>query len=900
MNLPDNMTLQATLENSSSKTPTAEIRQKFEWPGRVLILLAIVVSPWLYGSIYFSAQFFIAICSLLGIAFLWFESGVSERKSLILPYLMVPLAIGIVLALVQLIPLPEWAEWLVGRQKELYPLLTGNENVAPSISMSRSDTWDQIGLLFVAFAALCLGCRYFRTISHVKLLLATIAINGVAISLFGMIQSLTAESNTIFWTVPLLKGGVPFGPYVNRNNAAGYLLICLGASIGLASIMLARPQRGPKPLGTKDLPFWTQFNRHFLRFIADLDAPKVAALIAPTIISAGVMGTLSRGGVLSLLAGAVATLLFYGMARKPSFSAFIFIPSFFLAILLAFWLGMGEQLVERLEKIETVDVTSQSDYRIQHWIDTWPATSDFGILGSGIGAYDEVHRLYNTGRSQYVYRYAENQFYQALVEIGWPGLILLLMAWALSFYFSWFMLFKGSSPSTIGIGVAGIFTTVSVAVASVFDYGLYMPANMLLMSIFCGFLAFHAQSLSTRLKKRNWLHVETKNGIAQMLLLVVFAALATFALDFYRKWQIQAAVREYPVRTFDLNNPALPEVDRLIEKIQPLVQQTRFAEGVDYMARLLIHRSRLQMFAAIEKESGEGNFESDPQQLWLRTSLDMVQENYWGLYRDGLVFDAPDFLNRPFLVDNLPWARQFLLENRKIDPMEAQTHLMLGQVNAVAQSRRMASEDMERAILLAPNKTDLKYLAGFYYLQIGDNKSAARHFKSMLENETRQFPKVMKVIFGLAGRNTLSIDEMSVVNDVMPDNPELLYELVAKWLTPDTPAHRKALDRADRLLNDLSASDRKLLLIKAEIKLLKKQYEEAIEQFKFCLDSNPNDYKTRFRVATILEKLGDLETAKSELDYILKLGDDETLKKKVRQLLKKIKTQQADSSSSNR
>ena len=397
MNLPENMTLQATLENKQEPSPTSDLREKFEWPGRIFILLAIVVSPWLFGSVYFSAKFFIAICLLVGLGFLWFESCVTERKSLILPYLLVPMLIGNVIVLLQIAPLPGSLEFLLGKQKELYPILTGDPAVYPSISMSRSDTWDQLGLLMVAFAAVCLGCRYFRTANHVKLLLATITTNCVVMGLFGIIQSLTTERGYIYWTIELLNGGSPFGPYVNRNSGAGYLLMGFGASLGLAAMTLANPKRGPKSLGTKDLPFWTQFNNHVLKFIADLNATKVASILAPIVIAASIICSLSRGGVLALLVGSGATLLLYGMARRPSFSAFIFIPSVGVAVLLAFWLGMGEQLLERFEDVETVDVLSQKDIRIQHWIDTFPAVADFGLFGSGVGAYDEVHRLYHSG-----------------------------------------------------------------------------------------------------------------------------------------------------------------------------------------------------------------------------------------------------------------------------------------------------------------------------------------------------------------------------------------------------------------------------------------------------------------------------------------------------------------------
>lgn len=895
MNQPENMTLQATL-GRQKKTPATAARQKFEWPGRICILLALLIAPWLYGSYYFSAQFLMAICCLVGIGFLWFESGVSERRSLILPYLLIPLFGAIVLGLLQIVPLPEALGGLLGKQTELYPLLTAEAAVTPKISMSTSDTWDQLGLLCIAFAALCLGCRYFRTVEHVKLFLTTVTIGGVAISLFGVIQKLTTkEPDRIFWTVELLAGGQPFGPYVNRNNCAGFLLICLGASFGLATLTLARPQKGPKPLGTKDLPFWTQFNNHFLRFIAELDAPKIAVMLCPMVITLGVISTLSRGGVLALLFGAGATLLLYGMARRPSFSAFIFVPACAVAVLLAFWLGMGQELIDRVEKVETVEVLSTYDVRLQHWADTWPATSEFGLLGSGIGAYDEVHRIYNSGHTQVVFRYAENQFFQSLVELGWPGLILFVSAWILTMYYGVFLLFKGASPSTIGIGVACIFVTVSIALASVFDYGLYMPANMLLMSLFCGFVSYHAHSLSSRLKKKNWLRFETPNGVAQILLLMTFAALAMFSLDNYRKWQIQSIVNgDYPVRAFTHDNPSLSETNRIVEELKPMVERTRSSEGVNYMARILIHRCRLQL---LDQLSADNQVEA-AENIWQRTSLDMIHGNAVAFQNDGQIFTSAEFLRGPYVTENLPWARQYLLESRKIDPMEWQTHLLLGQVNALIGNRATASADIERAIMLAPNKTNLKFLAGFYYLQSRDTDKAVRHLRNLLETEPSQFKEVMKIIFGESQRSVATVSDMTVASDLIPDNPKLLYQL-GKTLPASSLARAVALKRALGLLSNLSASDREMLLIKAEALFLLERYAESLEQFESCLDSKPDDYKTHLRVTQIHLLLSDLETADSKLEYIRRMSDDKSLNREWKRLQKELEKQREESKAEN-
>ena len=136
--------------------------------------------------------------------------------------------------------------------------------------------------------------------------------------------------------------------------------------------------------------------------------------------------------------------------------------------------------------------------------------------------------------------------------------------------------------------------------------------------------------------------------------------------------------------------------------------------------------------------------------------------------------------------------------------------------------------------------------------------------------------------------------QSTVVREIIPDNPEMLYR-VAKKLPKSSPARREALDRADKLLANLSASDRRLLLIKAAVKYEKEEYADSLEQYQYCLDSNPNDYATHFIVATILEQMSDYENAVTKLDYIIRMAEKESLKTRSRQLKQKIEAKMAES-----
>ena len=50
---------------------------------------------------------------------------------------------------------------------------------------------------------------------------------------FGICQQMSWNGK-LFWSFPLRHSGYPFSSFVNRNNAAGYLVLCLAAAFGVA------------------------------------------------------------------------------------------------------------------------------------------------------------------------------------------------------------------------------------------------------------------------------------------------------------------------------------------------------------------------------------------------------------------------------------------------------------------------------------------------------------------------------------------------------------------------------------------------------------------------------------------------------------------------------------------
>ncbi len=888
MNLPDKspkMTLEAIVakpsgagSGSSKRRTEKSMSDRFSWPGRIALLIAIVLSPWVFASVDSWAQHWITILLLIGTAFWWFETALNEKKSQVFPYIFFPVLCGLLIGLAQTVVLPNWlGDILLGRQQAIYSNYTGDLSAGASMSLDREETWKQIRLLVMAILGLLLGCRYFRTKRDLILLMSVVTANGVAISFFGIVHKLT-DNGLMFWFHKVELGGQHFGPFINRNNGAGYLCMCLACAIGLLPIVMAnRKGSGPQNIISKEIPVWRQLLLYFLEFISELTALKMAVLLSSVFISAGVVATLSRGGVLAMLVAAAITVLIYGMARKPKNSFLVLIPFVTLAIGLSAWIGFGDQLSKRFEETDIVNV-STADARFKNWKDTWPAVGDMGWFGSGLGSYRNVHRLYRTDEETALFVYAENQFFQSLVDAGWPALVLFMIAWVMAFQYVNITLFQGSSPTTIGVGTMGCFLLVSQFVASIFDFGFYICANMLLLAILVGFLAYNGHALAGRLKKKSWLRFQLPNYVAQGVVLALFAAATLAALDLHRRAKMDGVMRPR-AKNFTRESMPLEETERRIAVLTEGVKRTHSVQAFNYLGELWLHRSRLTMFSdwvdhpdyAVQIQMLD--FEPKPEvakkklvdDLWARTDIPQVYDAVC-FFRQQSRADAIDFINEPPIRENLPQAANQFLLSRRASPLQPVAHLRLGEIKAVIGKSGDGDEHFERALQLAPTNSSFRLLAGMTYLLSKNTQSGAVHLRKYLELKPARFRQVMEMV---TGQTTLSINPVPdeiIVNEIIPENAKMLFDFDVRYLSTkfevaDSPLRQQVLEKAITHVNQEKHARRENAVLRGDIFTVLGKLTEAAEEYEFALVSQPNDPATRYKVGQIYDQLGDLEKA---------------------------------------
>lgn len=875
MNTPQNLTLEETLAQSQAPTGTdkAEIwLDKLTWLGRILLLAILVITPWEFGAVDPWAQRQIAIVIGICLAIWWFETALRRKRTQVLPYVFVPIAIGILLAMLQLWELPSWLSSLLGRQSELYQQLGSDLKLSPTISMSHEGTRYFIGLVMLAISGLVLGCRYFRTRFEITLLLTAMTVNGCLISFFGIIQSLTSDSGFIYWSIELVNGGSPFGPYVNRNNGAGFLLICMACSIGLMVILMGnKVERGPRQIVSKEIPFWRQFTFHLALFLSELDAKKSASIVATILIGIGIIATLSRGGVLALLVALIVTLFFYGMARRPSFSGFIFIPMVALTFGIAGWVGFSDLLLQRFDN---VFLEADRNDRLAHWQETWPAVSDMGLLGSGLGSYEHVHRLYRTTHETTIFTFAESQYFQTLVEMGWLGLALLVVCWALVYYYSVFSLWRGRSPTTIAVSTMGVFLCISIMVASALDFGLYQSANMIAMAVVTGTLAYNAHALAGRLKEKSWLRFQFPNSFAQVVGLILFSGVFVAGLEIHNRARIDSK-REVSPRHFTATRPDLPTTERLISELWPLVKRAPVSRGLNYLSLLYVHRMRLQHLEQLLSNSGDTEKMSEDQKLayannlWELTSPENVHQNIYSLQRESSVLGARAYQNQAFIIENIRSAITALNLSRRSSLLQPSQQIRLTRLYAIIGDKSKASKHASIATELAPGSLTIHKLAGIFHLQSSKSERAAPFIRRYLELAPKRYKEMADLISGSTARKISQPNDQVILDHFLPDDPSMIFRYVMEKMPASSNIREAGLRKADQLLVDVSPADHDNMVLSARVKQALGLTEQAIKQFKDSLVSDPSDFAVQYQIVTLLNSQGKYRESIGRLEDLI-------------------------------
>ncbi len=201
----------------------------------------------------------------------------------------------------------------------------------------------------------------------------------------------------------------PWGPFVSRNDFAGWLLVATGLTLGYLVARLEAHHHDGEPLDPE-----RAFDRTGTRLAASM-----------CVMVGGVMASLSRSGALGIAIG-VAVFFAIGAPRlSPARRRSL---AFVVVALLA--AGGIFANVGALSTRVGLSMSEGLTGRWSIWSQTMPVVCDFWTAGVGVGAYARAMTLYQTSTRLITIAHADNELLQLAAEggvlVGVPALAVLI------------------------------------------------------------------------------------------------------------------------------------------------------------------------------------------------------------------------------------------------------------------------------------------------------------------------------------------------------------------------------------------------------------------------------------------------------------------------------------------
>lgn len=319
--------------------------------------------------------------------------------------------------------------------------------------------WLRMSALMIVFF---LTIQAFAAAEHWRGLIWFLLVLGFVVSVQGILQHFTFNGK-LYWFRELRYGGIPFGPYVNRNHFAGFVELVFPT--GLAILLLRADKRDHLPM-----------------------------VLVLTLLPLGALFlSASRGGMVAVMleVALIMTLVFLRRHGRHQLAAVAVIV--LLAGGLVGWLGVGRAL-DRFSSLRQLEVTENR--RAEMLQDSWRIFVDHPLAGIGLGALQAVFPRYETLYDGNVVQHTHNDYVEALAETGIVGglcgaAFLLLLLWE-----SGARLVKAAHSADLAYHIGAVAACAGLLIHSFVDFNLHIPSNALIFLL--------QSALATSLLPSHW------------------------------------------------------------------------------------------------------------------------------------------------------------------------------------------------------------------------------------------------------------------------------------------------------------------------------------------------------------------------------------------------------------
>ena len=318
------------------------------------------------------------------------------------------------------------------------------------LTASRYYTRSDLQLLVLYMIVVFLMTQAYSRTSHWRGFLWFEMSLGFFVSIFAILQHLTFNGK-LYWFRAMRFGGLPVGPYVNRNHFAGFAELVI--PVALVPLLLGRVRR----------------ERIFLVGLFAL-VPIVALVLSA-----------SRGGIISLIIEiAVLALLLLVMRKVRRQNAVVGGIVVLCAMMMVSWIGV-QQVLQRFSGMQSMEVAAGKRAAIRQ--DTWRLFLDHPVIGTGLGTFEMVFPPYDSLYDGKVVNHAHNDYLEALAETGVLGGICCALFLGVVLLNSMKGLAELGTSFAAALKLSGLIGCVGIVVHSLVDFNLHIPANAMLFFV---------------------------------------------------------------------------------------------------------------------------------------------------------------------------------------------------------------------------------------------------------------------------------------------------------------------------------------------------------------------------------------------------------------------------------
>lgn len=502
------------------------VDEKLQGVARVVVLGAVILSPWLFGSAERWAYLLISYLVGVGVAAWLLSLVLGGRATVRAPLLTLCLMALLAYVAFQMLALPasfvERVSPLAAEahleRRELFReagiaafLAPGAADGEPvlTVSASAAATRTSFWLLATYLGAFLVMANTFRDWRQVRRAAAAVVVSSVLLAVLALVQHFSGTTALYGFRRPRF-GGAVFGPFTNRNHFAAHMNMALGLTLGLLLLTLHTP-------GASVRRTW----RGRLAWLSSQRACHLILLsFAALLTAATVCLTLSRGAMAGLAAGVcvMAVWLTLGAATRKLGRVIAA-----LAVLVVAMVGVlaWEPVSQRLGTLSELVGGELLDRRMQATADTLRIFEASPLFGCGFGSFRHVFPAFQSdGIDRGRWQHAHNDYAELLAEGGAVGALLVAGAGLLFVWSVRSSLRKASvRPRLFVAGLA--VGMIAIALHSAIDYSLHKPANALLLAALCGTALAVAQGSKEAAGGRLWSGAVRVGAIGGLAMLIV-------------------------------------------------------------------------------------------------------------------------------------------------------------------------------------------------------------------------------------------------------------------------------------------------------------------------------------------------------------------------------------------